>query len=338
VFKILSLDGGGIRGTFPAAFLAKIQENLDLPLVRYFDLIVGTSTGGLIAVALGMGIAPKDIRDLYELEGPPIFTRQDPQLSAITRRFIQALLSRVSPNLDAEWLFQSKYGTAPLKAALVKRLNERLLGEAQCRLVIPSVDLAAGKVIVFKTPHRPNFIRDRHFRAVDVILATTAAPSYFPSASIEKGSLYCDGGIWANNPALVGYVEAMEISDECKRPETDPYFSHETINLLSIGTGRAAYFVSPNVDQSGLKWWGPRLLNISGETQSEGIHGQMEYLLGDRYSRINFDIPDGDWGLDAVGNIGALLHLGSQYATEHFPNLRARFFAQEALNYRPFEI
>jgi uncharacterized protein len=95
VFKILSLDGGGIRGTFPAAFLAKIQENLDLPLVRYFDLIVGTSTGGLIAVALGMGIAPKDIRDLYELEGPPIFTRQDPQLSAITRRFIQALLSRI---------------------------------------------------------------------------------------------------------------------------------------------------------------------------------------------------------------------------------------------------
>jgi patatin-like phospholipase/acyl hydrolase len=87
VFKILSLDGGGIRGTFAAAFLAKIQENLNVPLIRYFDLIVGTSTGGLIAVALGMGIAPKDIRDLYELEGPSIFTRRPPQLSSFKRRF-----------------------------------------------------------------------------------------------------------------------------------------------------------------------------------------------------------------------------------------------------------
>jgi hypothetical protein len=338
VFKILSLDGGGIRGAFVAAFLAKIQENINVPLVRYFDLIVGTSTGGLIAVALGMGINPQEIRDLYEFEGPSIFKRPPPQLPSLKRHFLDAILQRIAPSLDAEWLFRSKYAAEPLKAALAKRLSDRRLGEAQCRLVIPSVDLAAGKLVVFKTPHRPNFVRDRHFRAVDIILATTAAPSYFPSASIDSGSLYCDGGIWANNPALVGYVEAVKISNECKRPGIDPQFSHDTIHLLSIGTGRGAYFADPNVEQSGLKWWAPRLLNISGETQSEGIHWQMEYLLGERYSRINFDIPEGDWSLDALRNIGALLHLGSRCATESFAKLRAGFLARENANYTPFDI
>jgi len=337
VFKILSLDGGGIRGAFIAAFLAKVQENVDEPLVRYFDLIAGTSTGGLIAVALGMGITPQEIKDLYELEGPSIFTRPPPQLPNIKRRFIDAILRRGAPSLDAEWLFRSKYSSEPLKTALLKRLDDRPLGEAQCRLVIPSVDLTAGKVVVFKTPHRPNFVRDRHFRAVDIILATTAAPSYFPSASIESGSSYCDGGIWANNPALVGYVEAVKISKECTRPGIDPQFTHETIHLLSIGTGRASYFLRPNVEESGLKWWAPRLLNISGETQSEGIHWQLEYLLGERYSRLNFDIPDGDWDLDSVTNIGTLLHLGSQRATESLSYLRAGFLAQANLNYTPFD-
>jgi patatin-like phospholipase/acyl hydrolase len=75
MFKILSLDGGGIQGAFIAAFLAKIQENVSEALVQYFDLITGTSTGGLIAVALGMGVTPQDIMALYEKEGPSIFTR-----------------------------------------------------------------------------------------------------------------------------------------------------------------------------------------------------------------------------------------------------------------------
>ena len=338
VFKILSLDGGGIRGAFIAAFLAKVQESVDEPLIRYFDLITGTSTGGLIAVALGMGVSPQEIRAFYEKDGPSIFTRRPPQLSNAKRSLIDFVLRRAAPGLDAEWIFHPKYSSDLLRTILAKKLGRRLLGESYCRLAIPSVDLAAGKAVVFKTPHRPNFVRDRHFQAVDVILATTAAPSYFPAASIEVGSCYCDGGIWANNPALVGYVEAIRISRDCTRAGIDLHFGQDDIHLLSIGTGRASYFLRPNIEDSGLKWWAPRLLNISGETQSEGIHWQMEYLLGERYSRINFDIPDGDWGLDAVTNIGALLHFGSQRATENFSYLSARFFAEANSNYTPFDI
>jgi patatin-like phospholipase/acyl hydrolase len=131
---------------------------------------------------------------------------------------------------------------------------------------------------VFKTPHRPHFVRDRYFKAVDVIMATTAAPSYFACASIEAGTLFCDGGIWASNPALVGYVEAVKISKECTRPSNDQPFTEENIYLLSIGTGRASYFVKPNTSETGIMWWAPRLLNISSEAQSEGIQADGIYV------------------------------------------------------------
>jgi len=336
MFKILSLDGGGIRGAFIAALLAKLQESLDQPINKYFDLITGTSTGGLIAVALGMGMSAARIKALYQAGGPAIFTRPPPRLSKIFRGGLDAILRKYKISVDTEWLYQSKYRSDILKKILEEQLGDRPFGDARSRLVVPSVDLSAAKIIVFKTPHRPHFTRDRHFRAVDVIMATTAAPSYFPSASIEAGSSYCDGGIWANNPALVGYVEAIRIAAECRRPAIDELFAEQDVHMLSIGTGRAAYFVSPDAGEAGLKWWAPRLLNISSEAQSEGIHWQMKYLLGERYFRIDFDIPSGDWALDAVQNIDALIHFGSERATEQLPNLRKTFFAQVSTPYQPF--
>jgi hypothetical protein len=275
---------------------------------------------------------------LYQQEGPSIFTRSPFRLPTFKRTIINALLRRGALDLDAEWLFQSKYRAEPLRTALLSRLAARRLEESRCRLVIPAVDLTAGKVVVFKTPHRPGFVRDRHFSAVDVIMATTAAPSYFPAASITPGSLYCDGGIWANNPALVGYVEAVKIAKECTRLEIDAQFTPDEIHLLSIGTGQRTYFVNANFGDSGLRWWAPRLLNISGEAQSEGIHWQMDYLLSDRYHRVDFDIPEDGWSLDAVTNLQALHHLGSQRAIERFPYLRANFLLQPANKYVPFDV
>jgi patatin-like phospholipase/acyl hydrolase len=337
VFKILSLDGGGIRGAFIAAFLARLQQNLERPLIDYFDLIAGTSTGGLIAVALGMGICPEDIKEFYQAAGPKIFTRPAFRLPAWKRRIIEACLSRVAPAVDAEWLFRSKFESAPLRDAIQQRLQQRLFGEARIRLVIPAVDLTTARGVVFKTPHRPHFIRDRYFSACDVIMATTAAPSYFAPASINVGSAYCDGGIWANNPAIVGYVEAIKISQECNRPDIDPRFTHQDISLLSIGTGTRRHFSKPNDSDTGLRWWGPRLLGISGEAQSEGTHSQAQYLLGNGYTRVDFEIPDGNWDLDSVDNLEALIHFGDQRAVDSFPGVRAKFLAECNSAYSPFD-
>jgi uncharacterized protein len=338
VFKILSLDGGGVRGAFIAAFLARIQQNLERPLIDYFDLIAGTSTGGLIAVALGMGISPGDIKEFYQTDGPRIFTRPAPRLPAWKRSLIEVFLSKLMPSVDAEWLFSSKFEAGLLREAIQQRLQQRLIGEARIRLVIPAVDLTTARGVVFKTPHRPNFIRDRHFSACDVIMATTAAPSYFPPTSINVGSAYCDGGIWANNPTIVGYAEAIKISEECHRPDIDPRFTHRDISALSIGAGKRRYFSKPSGSDTGLLWWGPRLLSISGETQSAGIHSEAQYLLGDRYTRVDFEIPEGKWDLDSVDNLGTLIHFGDQSAVDHFPSLRAKFFGKRNLAYTPFDV
>jgi patatin-like phospholipase/acyl hydrolase len=339
VFKILSLDGGGIRGAFIAAFLARIEQNLDRPLIDYFDLIAGTSTGGLIAVALGMGISAKEIAEFYQTDGPHIFARPPFRLPTWKRTIIRTGLRWAAPAIeaDAEWLFRPKFDSVILRKAIQERMQQRLLGEARIRLAIPAVDLTTAKCVVFKTPHRPNFIRDRHFTACDVIMATTAAPSYFAPASIDVGSAYCDGGIWANNPAIVAYVEAIRISDDCKRPSIDPLFTSKDITLLSIGTGTRQYFSKLEGQDTGLRWWGPRLLGICGEAQSEGIHHQVKYLLGDRYTRIDFQIPEGNWALDSLDNLGELFHFGNHRAVEEFSTLRGKFFAEVGSGYSPFD-
>ena len=105
----------------------------------------------------------------------------------------------------------AKYDSAPLKKALVAKFGDRKLGESTNRLVIPSVNLETGEVHVYKTSHHPRFERDLHERIVDVALATSAAPTYFPTHRSDAGTPLVDGGIWANNPTGMAVVEAIGV-------------------------------------------------------------------------------------------------------------------------------
>ena len=98
-YRILSLDGGGIRGVFPAALLAKLQENLDHPIASYFDLIVGTSTGGIIALGLGLGLSAADILRLYEDQGPAIFDQHHGPVETWMRQRGRSLLIFSAPSI-----------------------------------------------------------------------------------------------------------------------------------------------------------------------------------------------------------------------------------------------
>ncbi|MCK6458210.1 MAG: hypothetical protein L6Q92_16980, partial [Phycisphaerae bacterium] len=112
--------------------------------------------------------------------------------------------------------------------------------------------------------------RDRHFRIVDVLMATTAAPTYFPHSCISPGSAYCDGGLWANNPSAVAIAEASRISMECKRPEIDPVFGPTDVWMLSLGTGSTPYDVAPPGDErDGLLFWGTRAYDVMAASQSQ---------------------------------------------------------------------
>ena len=139
--RILTIDGGGIKGVFPAAFLATLEDELGGPIGEYFDLIAGTSTGGIIAIGLGLGMTAKELLQLYRDTGAKIFQR---------RRF----------GARAIGLFRAKYTNAALRHTLVAAFGERYLGESGTRLLIPSLNLAAERVHLYKTSHHPKLVND----------------------------------------------------------------------------------------------------------------------------------------------------------------------------------
>jgi hypothetical protein len=338
MFRILSLDGGGIRGAYAAACLARLEQEIGRPISDYFDLIAGTSTGGIIALALALGERAERIRTLYSKSGPRIFTPREPAALGLLERVCLSAVKRKFRPFDDRMLHRSKYSSEMLRDVLTEVFGDRTLEAAtSSRLVIPAVDLIYGRTITFKTPHQPNFIRDRHLKAVDVALATGAAPAYFPPASIKDGSAFADGGLWANNPALVAWVEAMKIRDVCKRPDIDPTFTSDNIFMVSIGTGEPTYYAKPDPQEDGLLWWGPRLFDVAGGAQSQGAHFQALYLMGEqRYIRIDFKMPSDPWPLDEVAVLPQLIHYGEQAAVDFYPRIRERFFFKPKKPYHPF--
>src|SRR3990167_1312768 len=173
-FQILSLSGGGFLGLYTIAVLAELEHENGRPLATSFDLIAGTSIGGLIGLALAAEVPASEIRDAIDQFGPKIFSsRPRPQ-------------TRVGAMLDVlRFLMAPKYSDGPLRSA-VRRLFDRieLIGELNHRILIPTVNVTKGAPQVFKTPHHPTYRRDLNVKVVDVAIAAAAAPAYFPIAEV----------------------------------------------------------------------------------------------------------------------------------------------------------
>lgn len=338
-FKILSLDGGGIRGAFIAGFLADLEQRLGCRMADYFDLIAGTSTGAIIACALALHESAEKIERLYRERGARIFQRRLPLELNWSQGWAAWFANKYlnQHKLDYDMLVQSKYQSAELCSALKETFSDRKIEAARTRLVIPAVDLTRGQTIVFKTPHLPDLFRDRHYEVVKVLLATTAAPTYFPHATITDGSAYVDGGLWANNPSMVAIAEALRIREKANRAGVDFPIDLEQIYLLSVGTGKASYFAKPPAGGAGVAWWAPNLFNVSSVAQSQGINFQAQYLLGDRLRRIDYDLPDGTWSLDSIDMLSQMIKIGHERSAENLAALRPVFFSQPTQHpYKPF--
>jgi hypothetical protein len=345
-FRILSLDGGGILGAFVAGFLAGLEEQIKRPVADHFDLVAGTSTGGIIAAALAFREPAARIESFYREWGPAIFRRRDVVLSrwwkrrvrGFLRRPVDAVLGRVATGIDSDYLLRSKYDGKALREALEAVFGDRPLGEAKSRLLIPSIDLTSGQTKVFKTRHLPHLHIDYRTPVVDVLMATTAAPTFFPHARIQDGSTFIDGGLWANNPTMVAIVESMAIRDRCSR-ECDPVFDLKSTSALSIGTGKLQQFHRPPADGAGVLWWskGGRLIRATMTAQAQGAHFQAEYLLQDRLTRVDFDLPDDSWSLDSVELCAEMIHRGRQEAAKMLVPLRRSFLDRMAAPFVSYE-
>ena len=288
MFRILSLDGGGIKGTFSAAVLAALEEDTGLAAADHFDLIVGTSTGGIIALGLGLGVPASGIVAFYREHGPAIF----PGTSLAERK------------AASFWqLFGPKHSRDVLRDALTKVLGDRKFGESRCRLAIPTYDAVGGRVFVLKTAHHERFRYDHRAAAVDVALATSAAPTYFKASPFPDhgGASYVDGGVWANCPALVGVIEAHRFLG----------VPLDEIDLLSVGTSSAPFDVARHAE-SGVAQWNAGLVELMFEAQVEAAKAQASLLLGGRMHRIDVTVKPGRFTLDDARpeKIDELVQLG----------------------------
>ena len=201
-FKILSIDGGGIKGLYSASVIARLEEKTGKKSADCFDMICGTSTGGLIALGLASGHTAKDLENLYYTKGNKIF----PTFEFRLPRWLQ----RSVIHFFTQTFFFGKFSNKNLKKVLEDTFGNTQLGELDNLVCIPSFNLTSGMPRMFKFPHKEGgFYTDKEIPLVDAALATTAAPTFFPIHEYDD-TLYIDGGVWANNPSMCGLLEALD--------------------------------------------------------------------------------------------------------------------------------
>ncbi|MEQ1725876.1 MAG: CBASS cGAMP-activated phospholipase [Sphingopyxis sp.] len=317
-FRILSIDGGGIRGILPASILAEFERQYlgGISAGDYFDLIAGTSTGGIIALGLSIGLPASEILDLYFDHGEEIFPVAKRPLASIKRLWAKA-----------RSLAYYQYDRQPLEGELRRIFGTRAFGEAQRRLCIPSFD-GFTEVNIFKTPHHPDFRLDWREEMVTVALATSAAPTFF--SIYEDGQRrFADGGVWANNPVMVALVDALS----CNALERDQ------IDILSLGCGDAEITMSDSQVRRGGLWHWREIVSSAMHLSSQNALGQAGLLIGrDRLVRLNAPLLEGGpIGLDDVKRAKAELPtVAKELALKNGALVASRFFSDKAQSYASF--
>ena len=273
-YKVLSLDGGGMRGLYAASVLKSLvsflsQSNHDKDIGKGFDLIVGTSTGGILACGLAAGISIDEIIKLYSQEGKKIFTNPFPPEKAKEQLLWGLQSSRKSAN-------SNKILIEELEKIFGRKTMGQISYERQIGLCITAVNLIDHSPRVFKTPHNLSEKADSDRLLIDVCLATSSAPILLPVANIptpERNNIYehfVDGGLWANNPILVALIEAIACSKE-----------NQKIEIISVGTcppptGKMVL----NKNEEGLiKWrFGIDLMELTMDSQAKASHFIADFL------------------------------------------------------------
>jgi hypothetical protein len=255
---------------FPAAYLAELEKRFlgGRSIADHFDLLAGTSTGGIIALALAHGLTAQQALDIYVERGERIFPTDKGWRK--WRRVIR-------------WIFKPKHDPAVLRHELTEVFGEKTLEAATKRLVIPSFEGRHGEPFIYKTPHHPDYQLDRVKASVDVALHTTAAPSYFPAVD-DGGYVMIDGGVWANNPVMNALVDVLACFDVAR----------EDIRILSLGTGEATFTVDARAGQGGARHWAfLRAFKAAGRAQSKNALGQA-FLLAGKNNVLRIDVPESD--------------------------------------------
>jgi patatin-like phospholipase/acyl hydrolase len=281
--RVLAIDGGGIRGLIPALVLAELERRAERRVFELFDLIAGTSTGGIIACAVCAPnpLPAERVAAIYEEEGPAIFDR--------------SVWQRIR---SAEGLLDEKYDAGALDRALESFIGDKRLADAIPELIVPAYDMTEPGPFFFKTRNA----RERQgedFPLTVVARATAAAPTYFEPLPV-RGRALVDGGVYAVNPAMSAFAEVLRVQPSAE------------VVLLSLGTGqctRSRRFA--DVDDWGLVEWARPILDVVFDGISDAVDYQLRHVLGgDRYWRLQVELTRASDDLDDASpeNLRELRH------------------------------
>jgi len=288
---LLSLSGGGFRGYFQANILKHMEDKFGYPLANKFELIAGTSIGGINALALAAEVPTAKIVDFYREWGPKIFKKR---------------------RLTFGGVLYEKFSDSPLKEALEGIFKNLLIGDLKHKVLIPSVNYSTGAPQVFKTPHHVDLVMDKKLRVVDVALATSAAPTYFPIHKMdgENGCYMVDGGLVANHPGIYACIEAEKFLG----------LANDSYKLLHIGTMSSGITDACASVGSGFVKWGGALFDLSISAQEKATENILNFKLGkERYLKIDVEPPKDQIKYIALDKAGAKSkEVLSQQATSAF--------------------
>jgi uncharacterized protein len=270
--RLLAIDGGGIRGLIPALVLTELERRSGKRVFELFDMIAGTSTGGILACALCApdALPASELVALYEEEGPHIFDR--------------SLFQRIR---SADGLLDEKYDGAALDRALERFLEHKRLSESHPDLIVPSYDTAEPGPYFFKTSKAREEPAEHDFPLSVVARATSAAPTYFEPVDAGARALV-DGGVFATNPAMCCLAEVLKTE------------SPKDVVLLSLGTGqRTNKREFDEIKDWGLAGWARPILEVVFDGVSDTVDYQLKHMLGEeRYWRLQVELTVASDDLD----------------------------------------
>lgn len=311
--RILSIDGGGIKGVFPASFLAQLESALHLSSVgSYFDLIAGTSVGGIIALGFGLGLSAREIARFFTEKGPTIFPR-----SFFPPSKLRALCG------------VNRYKHDDLRRALADVFKDNTLAESKARLIVPSFDATSGDIHIYKTRHERRLGMDHNLTAVEVAMATAAAPTYFPAYDSRKRIALIDGGLWANNPVAIAVVEAIGLG-----------WVPNEIDVLTLGcTDEPVDFKEHG---HSLFFWASKAIQAAMRGQSRSAIGMARHLTrrtdgSDGVVRVDPVVAPGRFALDDTKGLSDLQGFAYSEARTALPLLKDRFFSVPAEAFTPYK-
>jgi len=275
--RILSLDGGGLRGIIPLLILKEIERNEGRRIHELFDVITGTSTGGIIACGLTYtkdGKTPAltldQLIELYTTRGHEIF----PYKTNIFSKAISGINS----------IFNPKFSPAGLDRLLGQYFGESTLKDTLKSTIVTSYDIKNNEVVMFKS-RLSNVSNEYDARLKDVCRATSAAPTYLPSYEMNfkgKDRLLVDGGVYINNPAMAAVADVLK-----SRPDVDI----KDIECLSLGTGIYAKSLGIRTTGWGMADWVKPITTMMMQASAKVVSYECDEIL-QKHLRLQVSIDD----------------------------------------------